>query len=141
MFAYMAQLTGMQIVEQFLGSSPFPALVGLKLDEIEENRAVMSLAFRDEIVTIGTVVHGGAIATLIDTAATCAAWATPVPPENMRGTTVALNVTYLAAADKADLRAEAKVLRRGRNLSFIDIDVTDGDGDPVAKGTATYKLG
>ena len=137
----MAQMTGMQLVEQFLGSSPFPELVGLHLDVIEEDRAVMSLPFRDEVVTIGTVVHGGAIATLIDTTATCAAWATPTPPENLRGTTVALNVSYLTAADGADLKAEARVLRRGRNLSFIDIDVTDGEGNLVAKGSATYKLG
>lgn len=133
--------TGMQLVEQFIGSSPFAALVGLTLDEIVEDRAVMSVAFRDELTTIATVVHGGAIATLIDTAATCAAWATPEPPENMRGTTVALNVSYLSAATATDLRAEARVLRRGRNLSFIDVDVTDGGGKLVAKGTATYKLG
>ena len=137
----MAELTGIQMFEQFMSVSPFPSLVGLDLDEIEEDRVVMSLPFRDELVTIGTVVHGGAIATLIDTAATAAAWATPTPPENLRGTTVALNVSYLKAADGADLRAEAKVLRRGRSLSFIDVDVTDGDGSLVAKGTATYKLG
>ena len=141
MFAAMSELTGMQIVEQFIGSSPFPALVGLKLDEIEEDRVVMSLPFREELITMGTVVHGGAIATLIDSAASCAGWATPTPPENMRGTTVALNISYLKAADRADLRAEAKVLRRGRSLSFIDVDVTDGDGTLLAKGTATYKLG
>ena len=131
----------MQLFEQFMGASPFPGVVGLKLDEIREDHVVMSMPFKDELVTIGTVVHGGAIATLIDTAATAAAWATPTPPENLRGTTVALNVSYLTAANSADLRAEARVLRRGKNLSFIDVEVTDGDGALVAKGTATYKLG
>lgn len=131
----------MELVEQFIGSSPFPALVGLQLDEIEEDRVVMTLPFREELITMGTVVHGGAIATLIDSAASCAGWATPNPPENMRGTTVALNVTYVAAADSTDLRAEAKVLRRGKSLSFIDVDVTAPDGTLLAKGTATYKLG
>ena len=134
-------MTGMQIVEQFVPSSPFVKLVGLQLEEVVEDKAVMSLKFRDDVVTIGTTVHGGAIATLIDSAASCAGWATSNPPENMRGTTVALNVTYVAAANGADLRAEARVLRRGKNLSFIDVDVTDGDGTLVAKGTATYKLG
>ena len=137
----MADATGMDLFQQFFDSSPFPKLVGLKLDAIEEDRAVMSLPFRDEVVTIGSVVHGGAIGTLIDTAATAAAWATPTPPENLRGSTVALNLSYLTAANGVDLRAEAKVLRRGRNLSFIDVDVTDGEGKLVAKGTATYKLG
>lgn len=141
MFLAVAELTGMQLVEQFIGSSPFPALVGLRLDEIDEDRVVMSLPFRDELVTMGSVVHGGAIATLIDSAASCAAWATPTPPENMRGSTAALNVSYLAAADRADLRAEARVLKRGRSLTFIEVDVTDGTERLLAKGTATYKLG
>ena len=134
-------MTGMEIVRQVVPSSPFVKLVGLTLEEVDEDRAVMSLGFRDDVVTIGTTVHGGAIATLIDSAASCAGWATPNPPENLRGSTVALNVTYIAAANGADLRAEARVLRRGKNLSFIDVDVTDGSGTLVAKGTATYKLG
>ena len=131
----------MQLVEQFIGVSPFPSLVGLSLDEIEEDRVVMSLPFREELVTMGSVVHGGAIATLIDSAASCAAWATPTPPENMRGSTAALNVNYLAAADGADLKAEARVLKRGKSLTFIDVEVSDGSGRLLAKGTATYKLG
>ena len=137
----MAEQTGIELFRQFMDASPFPKLVGLNLDQIEEDHVVMSLPFREELVTIGTVVHGGAIGTLIDTAATAAAWATPTPPENLRGTTVGLNVSYLTAADGVDLRAEARVLRRGRNLSFIDVEVTDGEGKLVAKGTATYKLG
>ncbi len=137
----MTSPTGMQLVESFIGSSPFPTLVGLKLEEIVEDRVVMSLPFREQVVTMGDVVHGGAIATLIDAAASCAAWATPTPPENMRGSTVALNVSYLAAAASVDLRAEATVLRRGRSLTFLDVTVTDAGGRLVAKGTATYKLG
>jgi len=134
-------MTGMELVRQVVPSSPFVVLVGLSLDVVEEDHVVMTLPFRDEVVTIGTTVHGGAIASLIDSAASCAGWATPDPPENMRGSTVALNVTYLAAANGTDLRAEARVLRRGKSLSFIDVDVTDVDGRLLAKGTATYKLG
>ncbi len=137
----MAQITGMQLVESFIGTSPFPSLVGLKLDEIVEDRVVMSLPFREEVVTMGNVVHGGAIATLIDAAASCAAWATPAPPENMRGSTVALNVSYISAAASVDLQAEATVLRRGKSLVFLDVVVKESSGELVAKGTATYKLG
>ncbi len=131
----------MELVESFIGSSPFPTLVGLRLDQISEDHVVMSLHFREELVTMASVVHGGAIATLIDAAASCAAWATPTPPENMQGSTVALNVSYVAAATGTDLRAEARVLRRGRSLVFLDVEVKDQGGTLIAKGTATYKLG
>jgi uncharacterized protein (TIGR00369 family) len=131
---------GVDLMRQFLPSSPFVGHLGLALDEAEEGRAVLSLPFRQELVTIGTTVHGGAIASLVDTAAMVAAWSGAEIPEQLRGTTVALSVTYLAAADAQDLQAEARVLRRGRNLVFCDVDVHAGE-TPVARGLVTYKIG
>jgi uncharacterized protein (TIGR00369 family) len=87
------------------------------------------------------VVHGGAIATLIDSAAAAAAWSDAEATENPRGTTVSLSVAYLAAADNEDVRAVARVLSRGHNLVYVDIDVTTASGKAVAKGLATYKIG
>ncbi|MBA2342184.1 MAG: PaaI family thioesterase, partial [Thermoleophilaceae bacterium] len=37
--------------------------------------------------------------------------------------------------------AEAKVIRRGRELSFCEVTVADPDGKPVADGIATYRFG
>ncbi|TMC57799.1 MAG: PaaI family thioesterase [Chloroflexota bacterium] len=92
-------------------------------------------------VTIGSTIHGGAIASLIDTAATVAAWSDNTVPENMRGTTVGLTVTYLAPAEGEDLRATARVLRRGRSLVYLDVEVQSVSGTSVARGLVTYKLG
>jgi uncharacterized protein (TIGR00369 family) len=86
-------------------------------------------------------VHGGALASLIDTAAMVAAWSGAETPENLRGTTVALSITFLAPANGEDVVAEASVLRRGRNLAFVEVDVRTADGRGVAKGLVTYKLG
>jgi len=58
-----------------------------------------------------------------------------------RGTTVNLSVAYLAAAEKEDLRAVARVLRRGRSLIYLDVEVSSASGNAVAKGLVTYKLG
>jgi uncharacterized protein (TIGR00369 family) len=86
-------------------------------------------------------VHGGAIATLADTAAMAAAWSGTPAPESMRGTTVDLTVHFLAPADGTDLVARARVLRRGRSLVHLGVDVSTPGGDPVAHALATYKLG
>jgi uncharacterized protein (TIGR00369 family) len=97
--------------------------------------------FVDSLVTIGTVVHGGAIASLIDTAAMVAAWSGAEIPPKVRGTTVNLTVAYLAAAEREDLQAIASVLRRGRNLVYLDVEVRSASGNIVAKGLVTYKIG
>ena len=134
-------LDGIEIMRQFVATSPFAVHVGLRLDAVEDGYTEITLPFSEHVVTIGETVHGGAIATLIDMSATAAAWAGADVPDNMRGTTVGLTVSYLAAANKTDLVARARVLRRGKSLSYVDVEVTNADGDLIAKGLVTYKLG
>ncbi|MCS6924699.1 MAG: PaaI family thioesterase [Candidatus Binatia bacterium] len=119
---------------------PFSALLGLQIEAIRPDFCRMRLPFRPELRTAGEVVHGGAIATLIDTAAVVAVWSN-VDPAATRGATASLTVNYLAAAQRIDLVAEARVIRRGRSVVFVDIDVFSLAGDRIAKGVVTYKLG
>ncbi|MGH2960707.1 MAG: PaaI family thioesterase [Solirubrobacterales bacterium] len=51
-----------------------------------------------------------------------------------------LSISLLAAARGSDLRARARVIRRGKAISFIEVDVEDGDGTPVAKRLVTYRV-
>jgi uncharacterized protein (TIGR00369 family) len=119
---------------------PFSVLLGLQIEEIGPDFCRVRLPFRPELRTAGEVVHGGAIATLIDTAGVVAVWSN-VDPAATRGATASLTVNYLAAARHIDLLAEARVIRRGRSIVFVDIDVTSPGGERIAKGMVTYKLG
>lgn len=119
---------------------PFSTLVGLEVEEVRTDFCRMRLPFRSELRTSGVVMHGGAIATLIDTAAVAAVWS-DVDPAVTRGATASLTVNYLAAAQSVDLLAEARVIRRGRSVVFIDVDVFSLKGERIAKGVVTYKLG
>jgi uncharacterized protein (TIGR00369 family) len=119
---------------------PFSTLLGLQIDEVKPDFCRMRLPFRPELRTSGEVVHGGAIASLIDTAGVVAVWSN-VDPSATRGATASMTVNYLAAAERVDLIAEARVIRRGRSVVFIDVDVSSPGGEPIAKGMVTYKLG
>ena len=119
---------------------PFSTLVGLQVGEVREDFCRMRLPFRTELRTSGVVVHGGAIATLIDTAAVAAVWS-DVDPKVTRGATASMTVNYLAAAQSVDLIAEAQVIRRGRSVVFVDVDVFSSGNERIAKGVVTYKLG
>ena len=134
-------LSGADFIRQFLPTSPYVAHLGIQLTEIQPGVATLTLPFAGSLVTIGTIVHGGAIASLIDTAAMVAAWSDAEIPAKARGTTINLTVAYLAAAEKEDLQATARVLRRGRNLVYLDVEVRSTSGSAVAKGLVTYKLG
>jgi uncharacterized protein (TIGR00369 family) len=119
---------------------PFFTLLGLQLDEVRKDFCRMRLPFRPELRTAGEVVHGGAIASLIDSAGVVAVWSN-VNPNVTRGATIGLTVNYLAAAQGVDLTAEARVIRRGRSVVFVDVYVTSPSGERIAKGVVTYKLG
>ncbi|MGZ8676168.1 MAG: PaaI family thioesterase [Solirubrobacterales bacterium] len=132
--------TRMELVEAFIPHSPHAAALGISIEQIETDRAVLAMPFKPELVTIGDVVHGGAISTPIDTAATVAAWAIDEVPEAPSGATVALSVNFISAARAVDLRAEAKIVKRGRKLSFCQIEARDPERNLVANGIATYSF-
>ena len=133
--------SGADFIRQFLPASPFVGHLGMRLVEMQPDTATLALPFTEALVTIGTVVHGGAIASLIDTTAMVAAWSGAALPEKLRGTTVGLTVNYLTAASSEDLEATARVLQRGRNLVYLDVEVRGAAGKLVAKGLETYKIG
>jgi uncharacterized protein (TIGR00369 family) len=134
-------MTGEEIMRRFLPSSPFPGHLGIRLVDMGPGSATLGLPFAEALVTAGTTVHGGAVASLIDTAGMVAAWSGGDVPDRLRGSTVGLTVSYLAPADGEDLQASATVLRRGRSIVHVDVDVRTASGTAVAKGLVTYKLG
>ena len=132
--------SGAERIKQWFAVSPFGRHVGLELTRVDLDRADVVMPFQASLPTLGNVVHGGAISTLIDTAATVAAWSGAEVPEGTRGATIALTVTFMAAG-RGDLTATARVVRRGSSVCFCDVDVTDPGGGRVAKGLVTYKIG
>ena len=129
------------VLAAYVEHSPFAAHLGLRTDRIEPDHVRLLLPFREQLVTVGDVVHGGAISSLVDTAATLAAWSGLESLENARGTTISLNVSFVAAARGRGLVADARVVRRGRTICFCEVGVEDGDGTTIAQGLVTYKLG
>jgi len=90
--------TRREIIEQFIPHSPHAAQLGIRIESLGTDEAVLALPYKPELATIGEVVHGGAIGALIDTAAMAAAWATDDVPESPAGSTVSLSVNFASAA-------------------------------------------
>ena len=120
----------------------FPELIGLVVEDVRVDYCRMRLPWRAEIAQPFGVAHGGAIATLVDTAGMVAAWSDDVEPESPAGGTISMSVEYVAAARGCDLRARAEVVRRARELCFVEVTVLDeARGHVVAKGLVTHRYG
>ena len=95
----------LEIMREFVPASPLVRHLGIELRALERDRAELVLPFDERLVTLADVVHGGAIASLIDTAGMAATWADPdVEPESVAGATISMNVDYVAAARGKELR-------------------------------------
>ena len=130
--------TRREVVAQFIPHSPLARHLGIRIEAIETDAAVLVLPFAEHNVTIGGVVHGGAISALADTACMAAAWSDD-GEAGPGGSTISLSLDFAAPAAKTDLRARAEVYRRGRTC-FCTVTVTDEAGAIVANGLATYRF-
>ena len=119
-------------------NEPFSDLLGLQSEEATTDFGRMRLPFRADLQQARGLVHGGAIASLIDSAGVLAIRATI--PDVIGGSTVSMTVNYLAPAQQIDLIAEARIIRRGRSIVFLDVDVLAPNGERIAKGQLTYKV-
>lgn len=137
----MEGLTGEQIARAWLEHSPFVRHLGVRLESLAPDEAHLVLPFQESLPTTDVTVHGGAIAALVDIAATAAAWSGARLHGPIRGTTVSLSVDMMRASRGEDVRARGRALRRGTQLHFCEVDLTRPDGALVAKGIVTYKIG
>jgi uncharacterized protein (TIGR00369 family) len=116
----------------------FPSLVGLVLEEVRTDYCRMRLPFRPELEQPAGVVHGGAIATVLDTVVVPAVGQAYAP--EARFSTVDFHVQYLSALVGEDGIAEGWVVRRGRTLVFCEAELVSAGGRAVARGLLTYHV-
>jgi uncharacterized protein (TIGR00369 family) len=127
-------------IDGFIVASAYGKLLGITRTSLAVDHARLRLPFDARLTTVGDLVHGGAIASLVDVAATAAAWATPAAGLEARGTTVGFSLSFLAPARGCDLVADARVVKRGGTLCVVDVGVEHDDGTIVARALVTYKL-
>jgi uncharacterized protein (TIGR00369 family) len=117
----------------------FPNVVGLELEEVRIDYARMRLPYRPELRQPAGMVHGGAIATLIDTCVVPAL--ASIYDETPLLLTIDLQIRFLAAAKETDLIGEGWVVRRGRSISFCQAEIRRAaDDEVVAEGWLVYKV-
>jgi uncharacterized protein (TIGR00369 family) len=114
---------------------PIGRLLGFVLKEIEPGRAVFEMEADERHHNPMGTLHGGVSADLADAAMGYAYAATLAEGESF--TTVELKIHFLRAVRKATLTAEAKVVKAGSTLGYVECDVTDHTGKLVARASST----
>ena len=126
----------LDLIYKALENVPYAKLLGIELEEIARGTATLGFEIRDELKQNNGVVHGGAIASLIDTATAFAIMSLLPPGE--RATTVDHTVNYLRPVTSGRVRAAARVARAGRRIIVATADLFDDGGKLAATALTTY---
>jgi uncharacterized protein (TIGR00369 family) len=137
----MTNPTGPEVMAQFLPQSPFVTKLGIVAEVLDGDEVRLRMPWDPTNVTLGDMVHGGAIAALADVTVMAAAWAGVLAAESLRGVTTSMAMQFLSPARATDLIGVGRVLRRGKTLVNCDVDIVTPEGEAVAKAIATYKVG
>lgn len=122
-----------RLMRDHMPDSPIQRLLGLRFVTLGSDRVVVEMPVREEAFNSTGNLHGGAIATLIDVAAgTAAALGSRFRPGIESIVTADIHVRYLGRPKTDSVRAEARVLRAGRQLTVVECQVADEDGNMVA---------
>ena len=117
----------------------YPTLLGLTVEEVRVDYCRMRMAYRPELEQPAGLVHGGAIASLLDSVVVPAVGA--AYGRDARYSTVDMHVQYISAVVKQDVVAEGWIVRRGRSVVFCESEAINAvTGKLVAKSVLTYNV-
>jgi uncharacterized protein (TIGR00369 family) len=125
-----------QRLREIFRKIPYVQMIGIELVRIERGGATLRLAMRDELMRNGGIAHGGVIASLIDTASAFAVMSGLEPGKTT--TTIDLTIQYLRPLSKGQARAQARVLRAGRRVAVVSVDVMDEAEKLAATALTSY---
>ncbi len=134
--------TGSDAMTVFLPQSPFVQHLGIELIDISEGHARLRMPFKDDLITVGDMVHGGALAGCIDIGIMAAAWAGERVPEQLRGVTISMAVEFVEPAFAESIDIVGRRVRAGRSLSTCAVDIVATSSERlIATGLGTYRMG
>jgi uncharacterized protein (TIGR00369 family) len=114
----------------------YARLLGLEIVSLGRGEAAVSMAVRPELTRMTGLLHGGAVASLIDTASAFAVLTLLGPAEQT--VTVDLTLHFLRPVTEGSVEARARVLRAGRRVFTVSIEATADSGKLVATALTTY---
>lgn len=127
------------ILDQF-PTPPCAQMLGLDIVEADRTQQRVKIAFlgRPEFCNAAGNIQGGFLTAMLDDC---------MGPAILIGcdaafypSTIALNVQFLAPAKPGRIIGEAKVVQQGRTIGFVEAELRDEDGRPIARASANVRL-
>lgn len=120
-------------------ASPFQQVMGYRLTEWAEGRAVVEYDTSPTHTNRTARLHGGVIATLLDTAAGYAGVFTGDPVHRNGTVTLSLTVNFVSAVVGGRITIEGRRTGGGRKIFFAEAHARAEDGTLIASAVGTFR--
>ncbi|HUL35787.1 MAG TPA: PaaI family thioesterase [Candidatus Eisenbacteria bacterium] len=125
-----------ELVRRRMKESRSSELLGFQVESVHDGRAIFRLDVRPRHKQIHGVVHGGILAALADTTAAIAAYT--VIPKGVELATLEFKINYMEPVPGGRVKADARVLRKGRNFIVTECEIFTEKGSMAAKALLTF---
>jgi uncharacterized protein (TIGR00369 family) len=125
-----------ELVRLRMKESKSSELLGFNVESVHDGRAIFRMDVSPRHKQIHGVVHGGILAALADTTAAIAAYT--VVARGVELATLELKINYLEPVPGGRIKADARVLRRGRNFVVTECEIYNETGSMAAKALLTF---
>jgi uncharacterized protein (TIGR00369 family) len=137
----LASMSGLDILRQIadgrLPGPPIGELLGFRPIEVESGRVVFAATPDARHYNPIGSVHGGYVATLLDSCMSCAVHSMLEAGEGYTTVEFKVNLVRPISVDTGEVRAEGRIIHRGRQIGTAEGRLTDAKGRLLAHGTAT----
>jgi len=124
----------LQLAEQ----SPYYKHLGITIVEASEGYAKLRLDFKGCLTHPFGYLHGGAIASLADSAGINAALT--ILKDEQKALTLEMKINYLLPVKDTAVYAEARIVHKGKKFALADVNVKNDAGRLVAKAIVTCAI-
>jgi len=128
----------LQYTREYQKKIPFLSHLKILTEELGQGSAKLSLPVEKHLTNSMGTVHGGVIMSLLDIALCTAA--RTLHPGSIGAITIDMSTSFIDGGTGAKLLAEARVLKDGRSMSFVEAEARNEDGSLVAKAIATVRV-
>ncbi|HYR33761.1 MAG TPA: PaaI family thioesterase [Burkholderiales bacterium] len=128
----------LEFAREYQKRIPFLSHLKILTETLDQGSARLSLPVEQHLTNSLGTVHGGVIMSLLDVALCTAA--RTLHPESVGVITISLSTSFIGAGSGARLYADARVLKDGRSMSFVEAEAKNEDGTLVAKAVATVRV-
>ena len=127
-----------EFAREYQKKIPFVAHLRILTEKLGEGTAHLSVPVEPHLTNSLGTVHGGVIMSLLDVALCTAA--RTLHPESVGVITLNMSTSFIGGGKGAKLLADARVLKDGKSMSFVEAEAKNDDGTIVAKAIGTVRV-